>query len=94
MTTTDLIEAIRADIKQGLREELLAELQPEIQRQLRSNIFDLKEAAEYLKVSTQTVQRLIKGDGLPYFRQRKQLFFRQIALDGWIAKQEQKGDTP
>ncbi|MNC12462.1 Helix-turn-helix domain protein [compost metagenome] len=86
--TVDIIEAIRADIKQELREELLAELQPEIQRQLRANIFDLREAATYLKVSTRTVQRMINTDGLPHFRQRKQLFFRQIALDRWIAKQE------
>lgn len=91
MTTADLIEVIRADIKEGLREEILAELQPEIQRQLRANIFDLREAAEYLKVSTRTVQRMIEHDNLPYFRQRKQLFFRQIALDGWVAAREQKG---
>lgn len=94
MTTTDLIDAIRADIKQGLRKEILEELQPEIQRQLRANIFDLQEAADYLKVSTRTVQRMVATDGLPYFRQRKQLFFRQIALDDWAAKREQKGVTP
>jgi excisionase family DNA binding protein len=88
VTTSDFIEAIRTDIANGLREEILADLQPEIQRQLRANIFDLREAAAYMKVSTRTIQRMIEDDGLPFFRQRKQLFFRQIALDGWVAKRE------
>ncbi|AIQ45594.1 hypothetical protein R70723_06545 [Paenibacillus sp. FSL R7-0273] len=91
MTTSDFLEAMRIEIKQGLREEILAELQPEIQRQLRSNIFDLEEAAAYLKVSPRTIQRMIADNDLPYFRQRKQLFFRQVSLEGWVAKREQKG---
>lgn len=48
--TNDLIEALRADIRQGLREEILAELQPEIDQRLYSNIFDVKELCRYLKV--------------------------------------------
>ncbi|MEK3875180.1 helix-turn-helix domain-containing protein [Paenibacillus sp. FSL M7-0420] len=88
--TLDLIEALRADIKQGLREEILAELQPEIQRQLRANIFDLREAAAYLKVSTQTVRRMIKGDGIPHFRLRGQIYLRQIALNGWVKRKEKR----
>ncbi|KGE16646.1 helix-turn-helix domain-containing protein [Paenibacillus wynnii] len=86
--TVDLLEAIRADIKQELREELLAVLQPEIERQLYSNIFDISEACRYLKVSDKTVRRMIKEDGLPHFWQRGQIFFQQNSLNRWISKKE------
>ncbi|MEK5235428.1 helix-turn-helix domain-containing protein [Paenibacillus sp. FSL L8-0470] len=92
MTTADLIEAIRIDIKQGLREEILAELQPEIERQLYSNIFDISEACRYLKVSDKTVRRMIKEDGLPHFWQRGQIFFKQDSLNRWITKKETTHD--
>lgn len=91
MTTTDLIEAIRSDIREGLREELLAELQPEIERRLYSNIFDVKELCQYLKVSDRTIRRMIKEDGLPHFMQRGQFYFRQESVDRWISKRE-KGE--
>ena len=84
----DLIAAIRADIKANLRDEILAELQPEIERRLYSNIFDTKEASNYLKVSDSTLRRMVKQDGLPFFKQRGQMFFRQIALNDWIRKRE------
>lgn len=81
MATVDLIETIKADIVSGLKQELLNELQPEIERRLHANIFDVKEAAQYRKVSVSTLRRMVKDGEIPYFRQRGQLYFRQIDLD-------------
>ncbi|MGW8956651.1 helix-turn-helix domain-containing protein [Paenibacillus sp. NPDC055715] len=96
METLKLLESIRSDIKQNLREELLNELQPEIQRRLYANIFDITEASLYLKVSDSTLRRMIKDEGVPHFRQRGKLFFRQISLDKWTSEKEKnyrKGKT-
>lgn len=88
MTTVDLIETIRADIKRDLREELLTELQPEIERRLYANIFDFEETRRYLKVSESTLRRMVKSGEIPFFRQRGNLYFRQIALDKWVERKE------
>ncbi|MNJ51092.1 Helix-turn-helix domain protein [compost metagenome] len=84
MTTADFIEAIRSDIESGLYEQLLKKLQPEIERRLYASILDLHEACRYLKVSESTLRRMTKEDGLPYFRQRGQMYFRQIDLDKYV----------
>lgn len=91
MTTADLIESLRADIRQGLREEILAELQPEIDRRLYSNIFDSSEACRYLKISEASLRRMVRDKEIPFFRQRGNLYFRQASLNEWILKKEQKG---
>lgn len=85
MTTADLLESIRADIKRDLRDEILAELKPVIQRQLYSNVFKLGEAAKYLKVSQSTLRRMIADNSIPYFMQRGNYYFRQSDLDRHIA---------
>lgn len=85
MNTTDLIEALRSDIKEGLRKEILAELQPVIQRQLHANIFPVDDAAKYLKVGETTLRRMVKENEVPYFKQRGNYYFRQIDLDKHIA---------
>ncbi|MBX4145937.1 helix-turn-helix domain-containing protein [Paenibacillus lautus] len=84
METTAFIEAIKRDITSGLKQELLSELQPEIERRLYANIFDFKEAARYLKVSESTLRRMVKDGEIPYFRQRGQIYFRQTDLDRHI----------
>lgn len=84
MTTTDLIDALRADIASGLKEQILSELQPEIDRRLYSNIFDFQEGIRYLKVSESSLRRMVKEGEVPYFRQRGNIYFRQIDLDKHI----------
>ena len=65
METTAFIEAIRRDIASGLKQELLNELQPEIERRLYANIFDIKEAG------IQSIRKHITKDGQ---RKRSSLF--------------------
>lgn len=90
MKTADLIEAIRQDIRNELKDEIMSELQPEIERRLYANVFDLKEAARYLKVSESTMRRMVKDGEIPYFRQRGNLYFRQIDLDRDIESKVRK----
>lgn len=85
MNTIDLIEALRADIKVDLREEILAELQPVIQHKLYANIFNFAEGMHYLKISESTLRTMVKEGEVPYFRQRGNYYFRQIDLDKHIA---------
>lgn len=84
MTTSDLIEALRADIVSGLKEELLNELQPEIERRLYYNIFDFQEGMRYLKVSESSLRRMVKDGEVPHFKQRGNIYFRQMDLDKHI----------
>lgn len=85
MKTADLIQALRADLKSGLKEEVLAELQPEIDRRLYANIFTFEEGRQYLKVSESTLRRMVKDGEVPYFRQRGNIYFRQIDLDKYVS---------
>ncbi|MEK3784100.1 helix-turn-helix domain-containing protein [Paenibacillus sp. FSL R5-0810] len=87
METAAFIEAIRADIVSGLKQELLNELQPEIERRLYSNIFDFKEGMRYLKVSESSLRRMVQEGEVPHFRQRGNIYFRQIDLDKHIESQ-------
>ncbi|MNW46837.1 Helix-turn-helix domain protein [compost metagenome] len=84
INTGDLIEALRRDIVTGLKQEILNELLPEINRHLYSNIFDTAEACRYLNVSIATLRRMIKAEEIPFFRQRGQIYFRQQDLDKHI----------
>lgn len=92
MSTVDLIDAIRADIKRELREEILAELAPEIKRRLHANVFTLNEACEYLKVSDTTLRRMVRDGEVPYFRQRGNLYFRQVDLEKHISRQVKQNE--
>lgn len=86
MQTLDFIESLRADVKSELKAEILAELKPEIERLLYNNVFDLKGAALYRKVSESTIRRMVHAGEIPYFMQREQYFFRQIDLDKQAAQ--------
>lgn len=93
MNTVDLIGALRADIAAGLKEEILKELQPEIDRRLYANILLIDEAAQYLKVSDRTLRRMAKDGEIPHFRIRGILHFRQIDLDKHIARLVKGGEN-
>lgn len=82
--TIDLIEAIRNDIESNLEEKILQKLESTITKTLYANIFTVKEAAKYLKVSTQTIRNKAKCNQLTYFKQRGQYYFRQQDLEHYI----------
>lgn len=84
MNTAAFIESLRADIEQNLLNEIMEKLQPEINRRLYANIFDVKEAVRYLKISESTLRKMVKAKELPHFRLRGQIFFRQIDIDRYI----------
>lgn len=84
LDTSTFIEAIRSDIESNLFNQLIERLQPEIERRLYANIFDVAEASRYLKISTATLRRLVKDGEIPFYRLRGQIFFRQIDLDKHI----------
>ncbi|ODA08701.1 helix-turn-helix domain-containing protein [Paenibacillus polymyxa] len=88
-STAGFIEALRVEIKQELRDEILAELKPDIERLLYANVFDFAGACRYLKVSDSTLRRMVKDGEIPFIRNRTLIHFRQIALDKWLEEKEQ-----
>lgn len=77
------------EIKQELRDEILAELKPDIERLLYANVFTFAEACRYLKVSDSTLRRMVKDGEIPFIQNRTLIHFRQIALDKWLEEKEQ-----
>ncbi|MHA6481092.1 helix-turn-helix domain-containing protein [Paenibacillus sp. strain BS8-2] len=84
---------LRSEIETGLLDKALAALEPKINEMLYRNIFDAKEAAKYLKISSATLHRLLRDREIPYFKLRGSLLFRQWELDDFISKRMiRKGD--
>lgn len=69
-STTEFIEVLRSEIKQELRDELMAELKPTLEQLLYANVFDFAEACRYLKVSDSTLRRMVKNGEIPFIRNR------------------------
>lgn len=90
MTTSDLISALRNDITDDLKQQLLDALQPLVQERLFGNVFNLQEACRFLNVSQSTLRKMIKNNELPFFKQSGQYFFRQTSLDDWMDRLEKK----
>lgn len=87
MTTKDLVQAIRDDIKAELMQEVLSELTPKIEELIYGNTFTFKEARAFLKVSDATLRRMVKEGTIPYYTLRQNLYFRQKELNEFITKQ-------
>lgn len=85
MQTTDLIQALRSDIQSDLEQSIIKKLEPTITQMLYANIFTVKETAAYLKLSADTVRKMMKNNELDYFEQRGQFYCRQTDLDRYIA---------
>lgn len=94
MTTTDLIEQLREDISKELEQNVIAKLIPIIESRLYNNVFDIHQAAKYLKRSETTLRRTVDEKAIPFFRQRGQIFFRQSDIDRWIDEQVSKNYKP
>lgn len=92
-STTEFIEVLRSEIKQELRDEIMAELKPTIEQLLYANVFDFAEACRYLKVSDSTLRRMVKNGEIPFIRNRTLIHFRQISLDKWLEGNEKSSST-
>lgn len=85
-STSDLLGAIRSEIKHELLDEIIGLLEPKINEMLYRNIFNTKEAREYLKISERTLRTMVKEEEIPHFRLRENVYFRQWELDDYISK--------
>ncbi|MNK84426.1 Helix-turn-helix domain protein [compost metagenome] len=52
---------------------------------LEPQTLDVKEAAEYLRMSPWTVRDMVRTKSIPFFRIRSRIFFRRPDLDSWIS---------
>lgn len=50
----------------------------------REELITLKEAAEFLRVSTQTLRRYIQKSGLPAYRPGRSYLFYRTELEEWL----------
>lgn len=49
----------------------------------------VKEAAEYLGVSRDSIYKMVREKQIPHFRIRSTILFSQKAIDDWIKEQEE-----
>lgn len=50
---------------------------------------DVRETAQYLRVSEWTVRDMVRTNQLPHIRIRSRIFFRRRELDKWLNEQLQ-----
>ena len=55
-------------------------------KQDESGVFDMNEAAKYLKISKQTLYGLTSKRILPHYKHGHRIYFRKNELDEWINK--------
>ena len=58
---------------------------------MESDILNIKELAEYLRINEKTAYRLASERKLPGFRVGGSWRFRKAAVDAWIAEEECQG---
>ncbi|AHZ49030.1 helix-turn-helix domain-containing protein [Bacillus cereus] len=78
----DTLITSRSDLKSLLR-ELKEELQEE---KMQDDIFTIKEAAEYMKVSIPTVRSLIATNEIPYFKRGQVIRLNRWDILDWMRK--------
>jgi excisionase family DNA binding protein len=53
----------------------------------------VKEAAQYIGVSQDTMYTMVREDEVPHVRVRRRILFRKASLDDWMTKQESGQET-
>jgi excisionase family DNA binding protein len=83
------LSTIAAEIKTALREELLAELRADLDREAWPGWLDVPTAARYLSVSEERIRKLVARHGIPYSQEGPgcRIFFERAALDQWMRSQ-------
>lgn len=56
----------------------------------KSDILTLKELAEYMRVNTATIYRLVRTGKIPAFRVGNRWRFRKTSIDEWLNSNESK----
>jgi excisionase family DNA binding protein len=51
-----------------------------------SGVYDMNEAAKYLKISKQTLYGMTSKRILPYYKHGHRIYFRRNELDEWISR--------
>ncbi|MBI5373828.1 MAG: helix-turn-helix domain-containing protein [Candidatus Schekmanbacteria bacterium] len=54
----------------------------------KSDILTLKEVADYMRVNTATIYRLVRSGKIPAFRVGNRWRFRQTSIDEWLTTRE------
>ncbi|RMF92161.1 MAG: DNA-binding protein [Candidatus Schekmanbacteria bacterium] len=55
-----------------------------------TDILTLKEVAEYMRVNTATIYRLVRTGKIPAFRVGNRWRFRKTSIDEWLNSSESK----
>lgn len=50
--------------------------------------FTVKEAAEYLGVSVDSIYKMVRQKEIPHFRVRRTILLSKKSVDEWVAEQE------
>ena len=50
-------------------------------------VFNVKEAADYLKCSQSTIRKLLRNKAIPSYRVAQRIFFKKSLIDLWINNQ-------
>jgi len=50
-------------------------------------VFNVKEAADYLKCSQSTIRKLLRNKSIPSYRVAQRIFFKKSLIDLWINNQ-------
>ena len=55
---------------------------------MASNMFDVKQLAEYFNVSISLIRKLVKNKDIPYVRLGVKILFSKIEIDKWLWEQQ------
>lgn len=55
---------------------------------MASNMFDVKQLAEYLNVSISLIRKLVKNKDIPHVRLGVKILFSKIEIDKWLLEQQ------
>ncbi|MBT2735327.1 helix-turn-helix domain-containing protein [Bacillus sp. ISL-7] len=76
----------RNELKEVLQ-EMLSEMQNESGRE---EIFTIREAADYLKVSVPTVRKMIANKEIPFFQRGQVIRINRNDLQNWLRSNSKK----
>ncbi len=55
-------------------------------------VFNVKEVAKYLSVSESTIRKLVRENGVPYYRIYSKILFNREIIDLWLKDKQNKNN--